>query len=225
MLIFYSFPLQTPASFKGHPLTCKRCPFLILIGISKSTRVDLGITIMGYACGIIINSVPGLEINYTVTLKSSSILPTLPLKLYSHPRIFQYFANTASLLSGHLLPHCPAFTHLLPSSLGTLTPSWWCSGLTNHWLSILPPSLMVAILPHPSYHSSVEVGWNLLGAKHCLRSKCQFLNVLFYDPSFPLSLFPSFTLGDPTLDLSHYLDSCPPSLLSGCLVSLGPTCC
>lgn len=81
MLIFNSFPLQTPASFKGHPVTCRRCPFLIRIGISNSTRVDLGITIVGCACGIIISSVPGLEINYMVTLKSSSILPTLRLSL------------------------------------------------------------------------------------------------------------------------------------------------
>lgn len=70
MQIFYSFPLQTSTSFKDHPFTCTYCPFFILIEISKFTRVDV---VLGYTCGIIINSVLGLEINYMVTVKASSI--------------------------------------------------------------------------------------------------------------------------------------------------------
>ena len=68
--------------------------------------------------------------------------------------------------------------------------------------------------------------WRFLGGKHCLHSKGQFSNVLVHDPSFLLSLFPCFTLGDPALGLSHDLDSCPcPLLPDEDEASLGPPCC
>lgn len=103
MQIFYSVPLQTSTSFKDHPFSCIHCPFLILIEISKFTSVAI---VLGYTCGIIINSVLDLEINYMVTVKSSSILTALPLSLVvSYCLIVLPSSTSCHPPGGHLKLH------------------------------------------------------------------------------------------------------------------------
>lgn len=114
MLTFYSFPLQTPTSFRGHSLTCLHCSFLVLNGISKSAWITI-ILDYSYGPGVIVYSVPGLEINYMITLKSSIILATLPL----------------SSVVSYCLIVLPSLTSCHPP-WGHPLPPWWQSGLRNH---------------------------------------------------------------------------------------------
>lgn len=136
MLMFYSFPLQTLASFRDHPLACLHHSLLILIGISKSTQ---GTIILGYASGlgVIINSVPRLEINYKVTIKYSSILATLPLSsVVSYCLIVLCSPNSCQLSWGHprplyCIPTSQVIDHLLlhsaPVTHGCHLTSYYCS--------------------------------------------------------------------------------------------------
>lgn len=134
-----------------------------------------------------------------VTLKSSSILTTQPLSLVLSYGLF------------------PALTHLLPWGHPLHPDDILASEVVDLHFA---PSPMGAILPHlTSLALWRRLVGSLLGTRHCLRYKCPFLNILFQDSSYPLSLLPAFTFGHPTLRLSHCLDSRPCSALS-----LGPTC-